>query len=873
MKKILTILFASLSFSLVFSGCGFGDMQIPKEVKVRTDATYQFSVMSFDSEKEGSSLNISDYFDLEETLDEKTSESQDSPGINILKYNNGSRYQQFLIHMPLQEIEFDFSESFKDMDFSKAAQSFNIDKTIDIPDVSSLDKSEDLDLSGIVTALNTGLKCYGVTQTGDIDVTFITEPGVFEFDTVTYDVCKLKIDASESILNPSGGNISGSIALYKTGSAEPLATSTISNNKAELTVTNLIVEPTGLYLKYTTSNYLDYGKSFIVSIDENSAINNATGVTIDPSRFSVNDTEVTFPITLDQSLKEVKIKKGELGVEITTQPQGWTPGVISGYTITIGESVDPGITITESSVTTDNLNGQKLKAGDIKAAAHVNVVLNNATVVFTNPPKVHVFTDISEIDAEVAMSEEFKTTITKESDPGDLKKYVSEIEWEDEGVGFIITASNNLPDGNDMSLTLGSPELNVDAQTKTIEAGKDNQEIKYLCGNGKKTTFTDSTFIHVNGTLGLTEGPNSTTDAKTILVKGVKPGEQYSISLSVKPQFEWKKAKVKMPDGVDSEMHDSINTGINKKSLFETLGNDFAEKVNLASMPLYLFANVPENLKNDTMEFKGTIKASYKKENETTHAIEPVDSVQPVYLLGTETEAATIHTDKPLPKFEYDSKDPKVVTNNFGNDFIEFKDALNLYSPEGTLYLDYDIGMEGSGNDNIEITPSTIEGLQGKSSIKIDILLILTMEFKVTDTINIDMMELAKKKSEDLLGRSEPTDISDYEKYLEVVQSASVIVDNFRLPMDGAVSLSVDLYNEGSPKVNEVGNGGRYSIEVNPEKLLKTYPLVPDIQFVIGQQGKDSSFGLLRTMPISGKIKLNVRAKGDIQVYPFSEQN
>ena len=208
---------------------------------------------------------------------------------------------------------------------------------------------------------------------------------------------------------------------------------------------------------------------------------------------------------------------------------------------------------------------------------------------------------------------------------------------------------------------------------------------------------------------------------------------------------------------------------------------------------------------------------------------------------------------------------------------MDFAKAMNLQSQseEGTLYLDYDIGLKGNGNGGIEITPTKIEQLKasGKSAIKIDVVVILSLDFKINGQISLDIMEIAQKKDSDLLGRTEPTDISSYEKYLDVVKSAALIIDGFKLPMSGDVAFKVDMYGDGNSEIKEIENGGSFVLEVNPSTLLKKYPLKPDIQFVLGKEGTTSNVGLLRTMPIGGKIKLKVNANGEIPVYPFTEQD
>lgn len=869
MKKTLILFITALSCSLAFMSCGFNNLQVPKKVKVRTDATYEFSVLNFDSTKEDSKFKVSDYFDLGKTLEEKTSSSESDTGLEIFKYNDGSQYQQFLIHMPLKEIEFDFSESFKDMDFSTSAQNFNIDKEIVIPAIDGLSKSDHLDLSNIVKVLNEGVKLMGAASPADLGLTFPIIPSVYEFSTLSYTSGKLIVDANyDGTKNPNGGDIEGKIALYK--GEKKLTEGTFENNIAELDLAGVTIEQSGLTVKYTGfSDY--YGISFIISVDSESKINTATGITLAADQFEVQDTEISFPITLDSQIKQAIIKEGTLNVSIETQPEGWSENVIGNYTITISEAIDPSVTINKGDDTTGNLNNKEIKGGNLKATAHVPVTLSDATIVFPNSPAVSVQTQIQKITAEIVMPDTFQTTFGDPAgiDPGEIKDFVSWIQWKDKGAGFVIKAKNNLPANNDMTLTMSATEIGLSSVTKTIESGTDGTEqvIEFLCGNNVKTEFDENTKFHVTGSLGVTEGPASADNAKTILITDVQPGKTYNISLVVEPKFDWAEANVKLPAD-KTHFASEFNTGMNKKEIFSVLGDGIADKIGIRSIPLYLFANIPESLGED-FKFEGHIKAFYGTEENGT--ITPVSGGSETDILPANSE---IGASNALPAFEKNEADE--VTNNFGNATLDFANALNLSSETGTLCLNYDIGLKGSGNDaGVTITSESIDALkaQGKSAIKIDIVLLFSMDFQVNGQINIDLMEIAKKKDSDLLGRSEPTDISAYEQYLSVVKSAAMTIDNFKLPISGEVALKLDMYGDNSGETKEIGNGKSFTLEVNPNKLLKQYPLKPDIQFVIGKANETTNFGLLRTMPVGGNIKLKVKANGDIQVYPFSEQN
>ena len=67
MKKFSILLMSVFCFSIVLAGCNFKNFAVPEEVKVKMDATYEFPIASFDSEK-NEKLDMSNLFDLEKLL-------------------------------------------------------------------------------------------------------------------------------------------------------------------------------------------------------------------------------------------------------------------------------------------------------------------------------------------------------------------------------------------------------------------------------------------------------------------------------------------------------------------------------------------------------------------------------------------------------------------------------------------------------------------------------------------------------------------------------------------------------------------------------------------------------------------------------------
>lgn len=864
MKKISILLITAMSCSLAFMGCGFNDLKVPKEVKIKTDATYEFSLMNFDSEKEGSKLKISNYFDFEKILEEKTADSSNSNNMQIYKYNNGSQFQQFLIHMPLEEIEFDFSESFKDMDFSKDMEKINIDKKYKVPAITAPDREEPIDLRDVQDKLNLFVK-FGTTgpsslTANNLTVTFNTTSDI-DFNEITY-------SSGYLIIKGVGGDeLTGTVEL--SNGTETTAVS-FSDNEAKIPLKNKTISKSGM-----TLNFSDTGKAFLAEVQDGAVIKIATGVTLQGAYTpTIGTSDITFPFTLPENIKSCTVTDGklEVGIERSTTWQQ----VIQHYGIDLSGGLSMHFDETKDE---ELLTNTPLVTGDIVASSSPVVIINNSTLDFEDPPKVYARVALNKITARVKLDDDYKDTIPKdEVVPTSVTDYVNKIDWN--ASGFDVIALNDLPVGplgneNDIGLSFESAFFDMNDSDDIVAQGADAEETIYQYrGNPTTTWFIDVpsgetgnkfTTIPIEGIITL-PGYSTAGGEKTFLVTDVEPGKEYHLSIKLDPVFDWDKALVKLPED-KTKFDDQMNTGLNKNTLFATLGENFGEKINIKSIPMYVFANIPPNMRNG-MNFKGKITAFYGKDN--NGSLEPVTPAVDAVILP---ENSTFDTTKALPLFEKNAAEE--ITNNFGTTNLDFANAMNLVSSEGTLCLDYDIHLDGDQATGYEITSADMAAYQqqGKSAVKIDIILIFTMDFSVNGTVDIDMLDLANKQDSDLLGRSEATNTDSIEKFLDVVKTATLSVDNLKLPMTGDISLSVDMYKNGNKEIKPVGNGETFALEVNPLDVIKTYPLKPEIKFIIGKQNQTSNFGILRTTPISGKIRLRIDADGEIPIYPFSDNN
>ena len=918
MKKRLIFFAAVFSIAVIFTGCGFKNLEPPQTVSIKTSATYEFPIINLGSEAIQEKLDFSKFLDIETMLN--SSEGTESK-FEVYKYNDGkSKYQQFLFHMPLSEMEFDFAKSFGNMDFSNVLkEGFGVEKEFKMPDVQSLNEEKDLDLSSINQSLNTGVTFMGYVSPSPLSVTFAELPGM-TFSTVKYSDGKFIVDAESNMLNPGGGYVEGSVSLINS-EGEVIATGDFVNSKAALDISGKEITRLGMKLQYE-GDYVTYaGVTFRAYVEASSKLELVTGLYLTSNYFNIPPINVTFPLNLSEDFGNVTIEEGKFRVDITTGPT-WSENVITDYSIDVTGGIECHV---DKAHPEQNLEHKTLKNEDISASSNVDVAFENATVDFKNPPKVSVVTEIKKVSAEVAMPEGFETSISENLEvPDTLKNYVQQITWNK--IGFKINAHTNLPANNNIGINIQSSALQLtDSASQIIYGGRNEkdddyeQELSFVEeateSNPLVTIFNGTgaiSAIDINGTIDL---PGS-AEGK-LAVTNVVPGATYKVGIEIVPVFEWATAKIKLPDDVNANFDGDFNTGINKTKMFESMGSDIANKLNkiqLSSMPLYIFANIPD-LFEEGEGFGGTIKAYYGKA-EDDGSITPVYDEQgdPIeqYIMGT-AEGSEVLDFEAMPALTKNNAD-EVNTDFSGyKNYDKFSQVFNLSSsdPDATLCINYNVGLAGAQNGVIDIDSTMLQELQEQeeaTSISIDVVLILTLDFSLSEPIEIDLMDFMSMNQEDeeegegnSSESSEPAEkteqerdllhrtrenydefMANYEEYIKAIKSVNLVIQDTKLPLDGTINLMYnfdendkDAAGDLRYKNNPFGNGVTATIGIDDVAgFFSTYPLEPKLKLKIGEEG-NSSFGLLRDTSIGGKVKAKIAANKNhaIKVYPFNNQN
>ena len=904
MKKSFILFAAILSFAVIITSCGFKDMEIPQTVSIKTDAVYEFPIINLGSDAIKNKFDLSSMLDIEKLLG---SEDGSESSFEVYKYNNGSQFQQFLFHMPLSKFEFDFSKSFGDMNFSNVLkEGFGVEKEFQVPDIQTLNETKNLDLSSINEQLNQGVTFAGTIpnepSSSALTVQFVSMPGM-SFESVTYSKGYLIVDVNAQTIGgySFGGYATGDIDLWDDATGQKV-TATFEDGIARLDISGMELKQDGMKIQFKDDSC--YG-SFQIRIDPTSKMSKAKNLTLPTSYFNIPEIKVTFPLALSEDMSNVVIEEGSLKVTITTG-ESWSENVISDYSIDVSGGFDCHV---DKANPEAQLVGKALQNSDIEATAQVDVTLVNANIDFDNPPLVSVNAKIDKVSAEIAMPEGFETNISQNMDvPEELKNYVQKIKWKK--VGFNVVAQTNLPKDNDIGINIRSSAFGLtDTTTKTIYGGRKEGDADYKQvlsfvevpeeGSPLITIFDGEGAIDKIDITGTVDLPGAASGK--LAISSVSPGATYKVSIEIIPVFDWETASVKLPDG--SNFEGDLNTSINKKAMFSSLGDDIAEQlenIQIAKMPLYVFASIP-NVLSEGVGFGGTIKTYYGKQEGDT--ITPVTDAK--YIIGSATGPEDLDF-KPMPKLEKnEAGEVKTDFRSYKDLGQNFLDALNTSSddPEASLCISYNVGLSGANNGIIDLDAEKLQQMQegGTTSISIDVVLILSMDFTLKKPIELDLMDFMNKSEEegsngsstnqtkttqerDLLKRSQEdydAFVDNYGTYIEAIKSVSIEITETTIPIYGTVSFGYNLNgaknDDGSLKYQwkQFGNGKTTSIGIDDtSEFLETYPLEPKLKIMIGADG-DNTFGLLRKTDMGGKIKAKIVANKDkpIQVYPFNGQN
>lgn len=904
MKKFLlpaTAVFLSFIFS-----CNF---EAPEKVSVVTDATYSFTVGEFKK-------SLSEYMSVEKIQEYVSKSDSSDVKYAVYDYNppsnnvpNKKPMQKYLVDMTLAEIPVDVGSYLEKIDFSEKSKGEGISlgqkiaipnlsekietTTIKFPDISKKFENETIEIvdnlpiwevdvaPGSARVINTTINKpdfkTATLYSGGIVLNVIRTDGTptpgfstgFTFELLSEDG-KLLSRADNVDIASGGENI-----LFDLG------TKTITKN-LKLKIYGTVSGGTPSTVnKYTLNAKFSPGTKF----------SKITGFTDEIG--DSGDVEQYVTISTDETFVKCEIASGSLEI-VSKKPDGWTgvtaklsdSGSISGAlelpsTAKFDSVEDSTAFIRKKMDLAKSVFTKEYDStGKIIFKDKISFSCSNATLVFPNgeQPQVTLETacriqKASYVVLDLSSKADMLSFSKKTPFSGGMEDYVEEMTLVNSGLE--ISYKNTLPKGNDgdntISMEIGSDLLEI----------KDTGEKKKIMLPQKSETFTS--YSPKNEGIPVSPKKDSLDfDVKLILprdegmpdnwavLKNVDLDGEYEISVSAKPVFDWLSVKIKTPEG--SEIKGEEDTELSFDKLFspmkDELGDEseFIDNIKLVELPLYLYFQKPKLDSLSGMGFTGNIalKTSAETKKDLLASGEEIET----------KDSEIITTDK----------DGVVISELSKKDSSGYADIASLFnnSKSENLKLDYDVRLGGL-DGTVEITKDEYEKLKSENkdapvSIKVSARLVipLALELKAPESAGkvtkVNILKLAKKDSdEDLFDRGEATSIEDVEKYIDLIESASLIynIDNGLFSYgqsgkNGVILFDTNLAGVKRPSYElSMGSGNEKIYTEDVKAMLRTYPFKPDIIASF----PDGTLQISRNAEFKVNLAVKIHTNGKITIF------
>lgn len=911
MKKFLlpaTAVFLSFIFS-----CNF---EAPEKVSVVTDATYSFTVGEFKK-------SLSEYMSVEKIQEYVSKSDSGDVKYAVYDYNppsnnvpNKKPMQKYLVDMTLAEIPVDVGAYLEKMDFSdlnskgegiSLGQKIAIPNlsekiettTINFPDISKKFENETIEIVDnlpiwevnvapgsareIDTTINKPDFKTATLYSGGIVLNVVRTDGTptpgfstdFTFELLSEDG-KL-LSRADNVDIASGSDIAsgGKNILFD------LETKTITKELKLKIYGNVSGGTPSTVNKYTLNAKFSPGTKF----------SKITGFTDEIG--DSGDVEQYVTISTDETFVKCEIASGSLEI-VSKKPDGWT-----GVTAKLSDSRDisgalelPATAKFDSVEDSTAFIRKKMdlaesvftkehdSTGKIVFKDRISFLCSNATLVFPNgeQPQVTLETacriqKASYVVLDLSSKADMLNFSKKTPFSGGMEDYVEEMTLVNSGLE--ISYKNTLPKGND-----GDNEISMEIVSRLLKIDDTGNSRKIMLPQ-KSETFTS----YSPKDKGIPVSPKTDSldfDVKLILprdegmpdnwavLKNVDLDGEYEISVSAKPVFDWLRVKIKTPEG--SEIKGEEDTELSFDKLFSTMKDElcdeseFIDNIKLVELPLYLYFQKPKLDSLSGMDFTGNIVLKTSDETKKD-LLESGEKIEP-------KDIEIIKTDK----------DGVVISELSKKDSSGYTDIASLFnnSKSENLKLDYDVRLGGLDR-TVEIKKADYEKLKSENkdapvSIKISVRLVIPLALELVapesagKVTKVNILKLAKKDSgEDLFDRGEATSLEDVEKYIDLIESASLIynIDNglfsyAQSSKSGDILFDTNLAGVKRPSYKlSMGSGNEKIYTEDVKAMLRTYPFKPDIVASF----PDGTLQISRNAEFKVNLAVKIRTHGKITIF------
>lgn len=908
MKKFLlpaTAVFLSFIFS-----CNF---ETPEKVSVVTDATYSFTVGEFKK-------SLSEYMSVEK-IQEYVSKS-DSGGVKYAVYDynppsnnepNKRPMQKYLVDMTLAEIPVDVGAYLEKMDFSdlnSKGEGISLGQKIAIPNLSEKIETTTIKFPDISKKFeNETIKIYDNLPIPEVDIapgsarvidTTINKP---DFKTATLYSGGIVLNVIRTDGTPTPGFSTGFTfellsedgkLLSRADNVDIASGSDIASGGKDIffdlgtkTITKkLKLKIYGNVSGGTPSTVNNY--TLNAKFAPGTKFSKITGFTDEIG--DSGDVEQYVTISTDETFVKCEIASGSLEI-VSKKPDGWTgvtaklsdSGSISGaLKLPLAanfDSVEDSAAFIRRKWDLANrvFTKENDPSGKIIFKDKISFSCSNASLVFPNgeQPQVTLETacriqKASYVVLNLSSKADMLSFSKKTPFSGGMEDYVEEMTLVNSGLE--ISYKNTLPKGNDgdntisMEIVSGLLEIKDTGEKKKIMLPQKSETFTSCSPEGQDIPVspkTDSLDFDVKLILPRDEGmPDNWAVLKNVDLDG-----EYEISVSAKPVFDWRSVKIKTPEG--SEIKDEEDTELSFDKLFSTMKDElgdeseFIDNIKLVELPLYLYFQKPKLDSLSGMGFTGNIVLKTSPETK-----------KDLLASGKPKDIEIIKTDK----------DGVVISELSEKNSSGYADIASLFndSKSENLKLDYDVCLGGL-DGTVEITKAEYEQLKSENkdapvSIKVSARLVIPLALKLKapesagNVTKVNILKLAKKDSgEDLFDRGEATSLEDVEKYIDLIESASLIynIDNglfsyAQSSKSGYILFDTNLAGVKRPSYElSMGSGNEKIYTEDVKAMLRTYPFKPGIVASF----PDGTLQISRNAEFKVNLAVKIHTHGKITIF------
>ena len=812
MKKKIVLL--SIFILILLSGCFF---QLPERISLKTNPTYNFNIGSL-------SYSFSEKLDIDNLFN---SIGESDPRIKIYDYNpdEKSEYQQFLIKMPIQDIQLDFGDFINEIGLSDAVKDISFNKTIKIPEINFSNK-DSFDISGLKNVVGNFITVESHTTSDEIsDIPFV---GKGEFSEITYSSGTLTIEITNGSTN--------SVKLIGNG----------LDYKCECNGNYFTLDLKGKTIKSDMQIQIDSESAITYRMYAiNTVVSKASGIKYTQAFSKEIDLDLGFE---SLGVKSCTIADGFVSAK-TNVPSGWEG-------VTIAKSIELTGAIEKNFDDELNLQDVSLEDDEIGMNAIATLILNNATIDFSKNLDLDVqfkVNSFSEVSMELDTNQDSLSISESYDLPKEMSKYIKTISLSKSQITG--TYTNTLPEGNDISISATSNFLGLNG-TETLAANNKSKEIKIGNDSNEKTiTINDGSAIDFEVNVLL---PGATQEKPNLLcVKNVTSGTTYELGMNLSFDLDW--TKVELKDITAESSKGAVSTNFSLSSMFtefdDFLKTDLASDIKIKCLPLYLYVEKPEITSFKNLEINGSIKIGNGKVNGDT-----------VEFSGN-TELINELKTSYFPNLKF-KDDGKTVINDISKEnnsgCISLEDIVNESNSDNSLCFEYDISLEMNNADVVTVTKDELEKANGKTSIAVTLAIAVPFDFILEDAKEIDLLDVTGLKvseGEDFFGRESATNLDEVEDILKNIHSTFLNYNILKFPFYSEPGIKIVVKFSDDDIVEFSGNDG--SINIDLQNLLTQYPLQPEVLVQIPK----SNFYISRDKAVEMNIGILINAAVEIDLF------